>query len=119
MVSKKAAVGFTIIGGVFYVIGGLTLARSITVGVLPVGLLAGIIIITGGVLISSKSRAVREAGGVLAIIAVLFALVNGCGGLLVGLVLTLAGSISGIRYKAPQLSAQGLLNQAPLTVPVK
>jgi len=111
--TKKVAAVLTIIGGVFYVIGGLLGFGGLLAGILRIGLVAGPIIMVGGVLVNSKVRKVRVAGSVLAIAGIIFAGVYGCGGLIAGLVLTFAGSISGLRYKEPIPVRQTLPSQAP------
>ncbi len=106
--NRLTAAALTIAGGAFYIAGGLTLGSGLTVGGIPVGLPAGIAIMTGGVLIRSMKWAVSIAGGALAIAGVLFAGVNGCGGLAAGLALTLIGSISTFRFsgRAPGWQAK-------------
>jgi len=135
VVSKTAAMVLTIIGGVFYIIGGIVAGAIVGAGLgflaglsgspnpvqtatsaliigIEVGLFSGIIIIIGGVLIHAKSRKVRVVGGVLAIVGMLVGVINTFGGLLIGLILTLLGSIFGFLYKEPEPPA----TQASATV---
>jgi hypothetical protein len=135
VVSKTAAMVLTIIGGVFYIMGGFIagaivwaalgslsvllgspnpteVATSALMTSIEVGLFSGIIIIIGGVLIHARSRKVRVIGGVLAIVGMLVGIINTFGGLLIGLILTLLGSIFGFLYKEPEPPA----TQASATV---
>ena len=101
MISRKAAMVLTVVGGAFYTVGGILGLGGLVLGILRVGLVAGPVIILAGILVNSKRRKVRWKGGSLAIVGILVAAAYGCGGLLAGLILTLAGSIFGIRYKEP------------------
>jgi hypothetical protein len=98
--TKKVAAVLTIIGGVFYIIGGLLGFGGLLAGILRIGLFAGPIIMVGGVLVNSKVRRDRVAGGLLAIVGVIFAGAYWCGGLIAGLVLTFTGSISGLAIRS-------------------
>ncbi len=110
--TKKVAMILTIAGGVFYIIGGLLGLGGLFAGIVRIGLVAGPVIITGGMLVNSNSRKVRVAAGVLAIVGVIFAGVYGCGGLIAGLALTLTGSISGLRFRESNPVQQTLTSQA-------
>jgi hypothetical protein len=118
---KKTAMILTLVGGIFYVIGGL-LAGLVVGGltaftggltgnpqalqeasnhfatIFGTGLITGIIIIIGSVMINSNSSKLRKVGGIIAIIMALLGIVNTLGGLLIGFILTMVGSIYGITY---------------------
>ncbi len=98
----------TILGGLFYIMGGALGLGGLFLGTVRIGLVAGPIIMMGGILSSSKARKVRVAGSVLAILGVILAGIYLCGGLVAGLILTLTGSISALRYKEPLLGSENI-----------
>lgn len=125
LVSKQVGAVLTILGGVFYIIGsflgaalgslfaGLTGAYSSyqnggvyynNVGaeflfILGLGIFAGAMIIVGGALLNSDSSARRKSGGILAIVMMVFGALPSLGGLVIGFLLTLIGSVIGLTYK--------------------
>ena len=127
MASKTVALVLCIIGGIFYMIGGLfggfiiagyeayvatqgTFTDTIFEQVfwivelsLVVGVVTGTIIIVGGVLMNSNNPKRRRLGGIFAIVGMLAGAVNTVGGILIGLILTIVGSIVGLRYKDHQV----------------
>jgi hypothetical protein len=60
------------------------------------GLVAGILIIIGGLFVSSENERARLAGNILGIIMALLGAVYTLGGLFIGIILALAGNIVGI-----------------------
>jgi len=113
LITKKLAAVLMMVGGVFYIIGGALGFGDLFMNILRIGLVAGPIIIVGGIFVDSNNRKLRVAGSVLAIFGIIFAGVYGCGGLIAGLVLTLTGSISGLRYNESIPVRQTLPSQAP------
>ena len=128
MASKTVAMVLCIIGGIFYMIGGLfggfiiagyeayvatqgTFTDTIFEQVfwivelsIIVGVVTGTIIIVGGVFMNSKNPKRRRVGGIFAIIGMLAGAVNTVGGILIGIILTIVGSIVGLRYKEHQVT---------------
>ena len=126
MASKTVAMVLCIVGGIFYMIGGLFggffiagyEAYVATRGILTdtvfeqvfwilelsiiVGVATGALIIIGGVLMHSNNPKRRRLGGIFAIIGMLAGAVNTLGGVLFGITLTIVGSIVGLMYKEPQ-----------------
>ena len=126
MVSKQVGAIFTILGGVFYVIGAFVgtvvsaflfafsgafsafgqpshagtsgLATNVLLS-LVFGLFTGAMIITGVALINSESAERRKAGGILAITMMVIGALPTLGGLIIGFLFTILGSVIGLTYK--------------------
>jgi len=136
MVDKKTAMILTLVGGTFYIVGGLVaglFAEGLTAftggltgnsnamndasgafaTIFAVGLITGIFIIISSLLINSNTSAYRKIGGVLAIIMALIGIIDTVGGLLIGFVMVLAGSIFGLTYHEIKPSQMTV----PLSVP--
>lgn len=120
--NKKTCMILMVVGGAFYIIGGLAAtflvaalggiavgltgspevarqAQEAMVTAIITGFISGVLIIVGGVLVNSEIRSRRVIGGALGIIGALIGIMNTFAGLLIGLVLTLVGVIGGITYK--------------------
>jgi len=116
-----AAAILIIIGGVFYIIGGFVAAvitgwlgelaagigvsgvsrevEETVVTVISTGFISGGGIIVGALLVWTGSRRKVLAGGATALIFSLIGIVNTIGGIVVGFVLTLVGSILAFTWK--------------------
>jgi hypothetical protein len=73
---------------------------AITDTVLIVGVVAGALIIFGGVLINSESSGRRKAGGILVVVMILVGSLTTLGGLLIGFVLAGIGAYLGLTYRS-------------------
>jgi hypothetical protein len=122
LVSKQVGAVFTILGGAFYIIGallgtfvfalfGAIASFSNTSGISTAGVadavaavflfgvFTGVLIIVGGVLLNSDSSGRRKSGGILAIAMMVIGAAPTLGGLLIGFVFTLVGTVVGLTYK--------------------
>ena len=125
MVSKATAAVLTIVGGTFYVAVGALFAavapstsslvgsfssvgttglsasslEAIVYYVAAFDIISGALIVLGGFLLNSSSGGTRKAGGILAIIMMVLGALTTLGGLVIGFILTLVGSIFGLTYK--------------------
>lgn len=127
MVSKQIAAVFTILGGVFYIFGsflgavmfgslfgfasvfgnlstqgrGVSLANAgaAATSIFVFGIFAAILIIVGGALLNSDDGSRRKAGGILAVVMMLLGAIPDVGGLFIGFVFVLVGSVLGLTYK--------------------
>lgn len=89
---------------------GLNMTTTSTVGISGIndlvyavgsfGILAGVLIIVGGVLLQSETSNRRKAGGILAIVMMFVGALPALGGLLIGFILTAIGGYMGLTYKA-------------------
>lgn len=142
MVSKQVGAIFTILGGVFYIFGsfagaflsaimsGFAYGFSSYYGqgsnttlssmgeaallVLVFGVMSGVLIIVGGTLINSDSADRRKSGGILAIAMMIIGALPAVGGLLIGFLFTLIGSVIGLTYKgAPDI----IIGTMPMSPP--
>jgi hypothetical protein len=68
--------------------------------ILAIGLVAGILIVFGGVLINSESAGRRKAGCVIVIVMILVGGLTTLGGLLIGFILAGIGAYLGLTYKS-------------------
>ncbi|MDA4134129.1 MAG: zinc ribbon domain-containing protein [Thaumarchaeota archaeon] len=64
------------------------------------GILAGVLMIVGGVLMGSDQPNRRKAGGILAVIMLVLGSLPALGGLLIGFILAAIGCYMGLTYKA-------------------
>ena len=64
------------------------------------GILAGILIIVGGVLMGAEQPSRRKAGSILAIVMLVLGALPALGGLLIGFILAAIGCYMGLTYKA-------------------
>ncbi|MDT7901842.1 MAG: hypothetical protein RRE78_08130 [Acidianus sp.] len=111
------------IGGVMYIVGGVAAATLIAAlyGVVAglsgnqayvkagvndanflvaFGFIVGIIIIALSVtMLKSTNKKMRQIGGVLVIIVALLGALNTFGGLIIGIILSIAGAVGAITYK--------------------
>jgi hypothetical protein len=131
MASKTVAMMLCIVGGIFYMIGGLfggffiagyeayVATRGILTDtvfeqvfwILELSIIVGVVtgaIIIGGVLMHSNNPRRRRLGGVFAIVGMVAGAVNTLGGVLFGIILTILGSIVWLTYKEPQVSISTL-----------
>jgi zinc-ribbon domain len=133
---NSTAVYLTVVGGVFYVIGGalvVSLAGAlsgfgnldsffpntgalITPTTTPLldtsglndivyavggfGILAGVLMIVGGILMGAELPGRRKVGSILAIIMLVLGALPALGGLLIGFILAAIGCYMGLTYKA-------------------
>ncbi len=123
--SKQIGAIFTILGGVFYIIGsivaslvfgilggflglmlgafnpslGVATTETVVLSFLGFGVFAGALIIVGGVLLNSDDPARRKSGGILSIAMMIIGVLPAIGGFLIGFVFILIGTIIGLTYK--------------------
>ena len=64
------------------------------------GIVAGVLIIVGGILMGSDQPNRRKAGGILAVIMLVLGSLPALGGLLIGFILAAKGCYMGLTYKA-------------------
>ena len=129
MASKLTASILTMIGGVFYIIGGVLVAlllgsfsslSSSDLGLfgssdsgltgasfqglegvlIAFALLVGFVMIFGGFLINSESAGRRKVGGILVVIMIIVGGLTTLGGLLIGFILASIGAYMGFTYRS-------------------
>jgi len=99
------AVIFSIIGGVFDFIGfGGLGAMAMLIGVL--GVVWGILVLVGAIMMNSEDKSKVRTGAVLVLIFSILSWVGAAGGIFIGFLLGLIGSILGLtwnpsRYESP------------------
>ncbi|BDC18799.1 hypothetical protein [Acidianus sp. HS-5] len=111
------------IGGAMYIIGGIVAAYAIAAlygfgaglansqslakegasdanFLLAFGFVIGIIIIALSVgMLRSQNRKMRQIGGILIIVVALLGAINTLGGLVIGIILSIAGAVGAMTYK--------------------
>ncbi|MGD0396931.1 MAG: zinc ribbon domain-containing protein [Nitrososphaerales archaeon] len=93
-------------------------ASSASVGegilaLLILGIFTGALIITGGALLNSDSPGRRKSGGILSIAMMVIGAVFTLGGLLIGFILVLIGSVIGLTYKGEPDVVVGVTPMGP------
>lgn len=124
----RSAVISLIAGGAFYVVGGFGAAmvvgvmgafagglgakglaaeaQQVATTAIATGLLTGVVIILGAILANTGSKTKVRIGASLAIIFALIGLGNTFGGLLIGLVLVIVGSVLALIWKPEETQIQ-------------
>jgi hypothetical protein len=129
LVSKQIGAIFAILGGVFYIIGsfvggallfgfsGLYMsygaAEEAGVAFAVFGVFAGVLIIVGGALLNADSSGRRKAGGILAVVMMVLGAIPTLGGLGIGFLLALIGSVIGLTYKGQPDFVIGMAPMSP------
>lgn len=124
----RSAVISLIAGGAFYVVGGFAAAMLVgalgalvgglgakgvaaqaqqaATAAIATGLLSGVVIILGAILANTGSKTKVRIGAILALIFALIGLGNTFGGLLIGLVLVIVGSVLALIWKTEETKTQ-------------
>jgi hypothetical protein len=111
-----AAFILSLLGAIFYLIGGLAVAALASLALLIpiagvaifavglVGLISGVIMIVGATMINSSDKGKVRTGSILVLVFLLVGAIFTIGGLFIGFLLALIGSILGLTW-SPSVSS--------------
>jgi hypothetical protein len=131
----RTAVILLIAGGAFYIVGGFAAAmlvgaigafvgglgakgaaaqaqQTATIAI-ATGLLSGVTIIISAILANTGSKTKVRIGAILAIVFSLIGIINTLGGLLIGLVLVIVGSVLALIWKPEEVRTQSAQATTP------